>query len=234
MDYSTGYNPTTGEDDKLPIDTFTIETLEDDDHPGNLSIESGGDSEHDQLPNVEEYKAANDIGAQGRRPKTVWLVIFGVITLISLGITGIVAATKKKDTPKDLTGRTKEVEEFLFNNGVSTMPQLKQVGTVQQLAAAFVADGDALQMPLTTDTAQRFVERYVLALFYFNFGGAEWAYNLKFLSGRDHCEWFDDFTNKKGDIIRMGVQCNENGFVQHLNLGKGLRAVEHASIFLFE
>lgn len=233
MDYSTGYNPTTGEDDKPPMDTFTIETLEDDDHPGNLSIESGGESEHDQLPSVEAYKAANDIGSQGRRPRTVWLIIFGVVVLISLCITGIVAATKKKDAPKDLSGRTKEVEEFLFNNGVSTMPQLKQVGTVQQLAAAFVGDGDALQMPLTTDTAQRFVERYVLTLIYFNFGGPEWAYNLKFLSGRDHCEWFDDFTNQKGDIIRMGVQCNEDGLVQHLNLGECLRPAELAYISLF-
>jgi hypothetical protein len=232
MDYSTGYNPTSEEDEKLPMDTFTIETLEEDDHPGNLSVETG-ESEHDQLPSVEAYKAANDIGGQRRRSKTFWLIAFGVVTLIVISITGIVAATNKKASPMDLTGRTKEVEEFLFDNGVSTMPQLKQVGSVQQLAAAFVADGDALQMPLTTDNAQRFVERYVLTLIYFNFGGPEWAYNLKFLSGKDHCEWFDDFKNQKGDIIRMGVQCNENGLVQVLDLGKCLLAKEHASVFVF-
>jgi hypothetical protein len=220
-DDTIGNYPVSVEDHKpVPMDSFTIETLEDD-HPANLSLES--DSEHDQLPNIDAYKAANNIETHGRRLKKIHFVILAVITVVSLAITGIVVASKNKKEPSDLRGRTKEVQEFLFQNEVSTMPQLQEVGSPQHLAAAFVADGDAFQMALTEDNARRFVERYVLVLLYYNFGGTEWLWNLKFLSGRDHCEWFDDFNNERGDRVRLGVVCNEDGYVNALNLGKEKR-----------
>lgn len=217
-DNTIGNYPVSVEDHKtVPMDSFTIETLEDD-HPANLSLESA-DSEHDQLPNVDAYKAANNIETRGRRFKRIHFIILAVITVVLLAI--IVATSKKnKKETSDLRGRTKEVQEFLFQNEVSTMPELQEVGSPHHLAAAFVADGDALQMPLTDDNARRFVERYVLVLLYYNFGGTEWLWNLKFLSGRDHCEWFDDFDNARGDRVRLGVVCNEDGYVNALNLGK--------------
>lgn len=213
-------SPKTNMEDKSapPMDAFTIETL-DDDHPANTSLE---DVDHDQLPNVEEYKVNNGIETRGSKSKIICIAALAIIAIISLVVTGVLVASNKKeeDQPTELVGRIGIVQEFLFSNEVSTLPQLKQVGSPQQRAAAFVADGDSLRMRLNADNARRFVERYVLSLLYYHFEGTQWTYNLKFLSGRDHCEWFDDFQTEKGDIVRQGVICDENGLVKALNLGK--------------
>jgi len=100
------------------------------------------------------------------------------------------------------------------------LPQLQDVGSAQHRAAAFVADGDSLQMPITPETARRFVERYVLALLYYQFNGPRWTYNLKFLSGHDHCDWHENFKNSEGKIVKQGVFCNEEGYIIELNLCK--------------
>jgi hypothetical protein len=201
-----------------PPDAFTIEGLPDPESDENP---------HDQLPNVEEYKANSGIQSQGSSRK-FFLLALALLSLISLTIMGIAMATKnkKKSDIYSPAGRTKEVEDFLFTNEISTLPQLQEINSPHHRAAAFVADGDTLHMSLTAANARRFVERYVLTLLYYQFNGPEWVFGLKFLSGVDHCEWHDDLKTTGGDIIRQGVICNEDKNVVKLNLGKFVTAFE--------
>jgi hypothetical protein len=197
-------------------DEFIIEEITD------LEIQSDDDS-HDQLPSVEEYKTANAMQLRGANSMKRNLLVLASISGIFLMISAIVMVSKTKamtNGPPSLAGRTNEVEDFLFANNVSSLPLLREVGSAQHRATAFVADGDTLQMPLTTETARRFVERYVLALFYYQFDGPQWTYNLKFLSGHDHCNWHEIFENSGGKTVRQGVFCNDDGYVKELNLGK--------------
>jgi hypothetical protein len=180
---------------------------------------------HDQLPSADECKA-NRVHRSRRIPTTIIFIIFGIATVIALSITGVVVAKNNKSgsesTPTNLAGRTKSIEEFLFNNQISTLPQLREFGSAPHLATAFVADGDMLHLkfPETNASAKRFVERYVLALLYYQFNGHLWTFNLRFLSGVDHCEWNADFETSTGNVVRQGVICNEDGHVIELNLGK--------------
>jgi hypothetical protein len=203
-----------------PPDAFTIEELED---PESAPDENA----HDQLPNVEEYKATNAIQSHASSKKT-FLLALALLSLFSAITAGIVVAVKnnKKDDVYSPVGRTKEVEDFLFTNEVSTLPQLQDINSPQHRATAFVADGDSLHMSLNEKNSRRFVERYVLSLLYYQFNGPAWNFGLKFLSGVDHCEWHDDFKTSAGDIIRQGVICNEDKHVVELNLGKLGTALE--------
>ena len=198
-----------------PADDFIVEELTD--------LEDQSDDIHDQLPSVDEYKASIAIQPKGASSMKRNLLILASMSCIILVISLIVKSSKSSNTSQgqpSLTGRTQEVENFLFANDISTLPQLREIGSAQQRATAFVADGDSLQMPLSTETARRFVERYVLALLYYQFNGPHWTYNLKFLSGHDHCEWHEMFKDKEGKTVKNGVFCNDEGYVLELNLGK--------------
>jgi Leucine-rich repeat (LRR) protein len=192
-------------------DAFVVEEIDD------LEIQ------HDQLPNVEEYKASNDIQSHGSISKKMIMYTVGIISVLALSITGIVVAAKNKQENQSKSvytpvGRTQQIEEFLFTNKISTLPQLQEFGTTHHLAAAFIADGDSLQLGTDPANAKRLIERFVLALTYYHFDGPKWSYDLRFLSGRDHCDWNDYFETKSGKIIRQGVICNEEGYVVELDL----------------
>lgn len=211
MDYSVSTSNVL--QDCVPIeDEFVIEELPDPEAPS--------DDCHDQLPSVEEYKAAYMIHPTGTTTTRVLLLLLTLVSAVALLISSTaVASENKTHEPYTVSGRTKQVEEFLFTNNISSLPQLQEIGSAQHRAAAFVADGDSMQVQLTPDNARRFVERYVLALLYYQFNGPRWTYNLKFLSGLDHCEWHDDFETSNGKIVHQGVICNDDGHVVELNLG---------------
>jgi hypothetical protein len=196
------------------------------------------ESRNQQLPSVEEYKS-NVVPKSSKTPKKTILIVFGIATVISLTIIGVVVAKKSKsesNSASALSGRTKLVEEFLFTNQISTLPQLREIGSPHHLATAFVADGDTLHLDFmaTQASAKRFVERYVLALLYYHFNGPGWTFNLKFLSGLDHCQWNDEFETSNGKNVRQGVICNEDGYVVELNLGKFLaRNLERSQVTTF-
>lgn len=181
---------------------------------------------HDQLPSVEEYKTNNDVKSQATNFTKTKRLALSVASVIVLVITIIAVASKhhhhnKRSHALSKVGRTEQVEDYLYVHNISTLPTLRQAGSAQHRATAFIADGDALQLDMNDSlVAKRFEERYVLALLYYAFHGAQWTYNLQFLSGRDHCEWNKDIATTSGKTIRQGVVCNADGYVVELNLGK--------------
>jgi hypothetical protein len=194
-------------------DDLVIEELPEDDE----------EQVHDQLPSVEEAKA-NLAHKPSSNGKKIYLLVAAVLAVVVITVSAIVIASNKNKNNAPIsyspTGRAADVIQFLWDNKVSALPTLEDSSYPQHLAAMFVADGDMYQMDLTEENAEKFVERYVLALLYYALGGADWNYQLKFLSSRDHCEWNQEFTTPAGKTLLDGVICNEDGHVIELNLGK--------------
>jgi hypothetical protein len=214
-----------------PADDLVIEEPpEDHDHkdlviedlPEDHDLEDQFEPQH-SLPSVEEAKA-NLPNQKAGNLKKICLIVWAVLAVTAITVSGIAIGVKnsnnKEAVYEEPNGRTEQVMDFIFDNEVSTLPNLKDVYSAQHRAAAFIADGDAYQIELSEENAAKFVERYVLTLLYYQFNGPEWTYNLKFLSDRDHCQWWDTFESASGEELRQGVICNEDGYVVELNLGK--------------
>jgi Leucine-rich repeat (LRR) protein len=175
---------------------------------------------HDQLPSVEELKArVEHQPVNSGKKRKIFLVASGLAVLVAL-ITIIAVAVSKTShstSNTEIQGRLAEVENLLFENGISTLPALRERRSPQRLAAAFVADGDLFQAEMTGSGYNKFIERYVLAVLYYEFDGPEWTNNYNFLSARDHCEWSVVVSRPAGDFIK-GVECNAEGRVIGLDL----------------
>ena len=80
-----------------------------------------------------------------------------------------------------------------------------------------------LDIPASTnyDDAMEFVQRYVLATFYYSTNGNMWEDRLDFLSNKDACYWNNMVSaeiENNVDDWPLGVKCNENGEVNYLYL----------------
>ena len=124
---------------------------------------------------------------------------------------------------EDVIGkRFEETISFIFQHHVSTLPNLKAPASPEYRAAQFIAGGDAYKAPMGdfwSPEGRQFLERYILALFYYQTAGAKWDDSHKFLTPIDHCNWNTKYTTPAGTVIH-GVQCNDDGFVVDIDLCK--------------
>lgn len=176
---------------------------------------------HDQLPSVEEAKATlSHLPSNHGKKRRLCYIGAGIAVLITL-ITIIAVAVSNnksnKNTSIELTGRYQEVVKFLYGNGISNLPSFGERESPQHLAALFVADADLFNAEMSDANLHRFVERYVLAVIYFETKGPEWTNNYKFLSAHDHCDWREEVTRPAGTFVK-GVECNSDGRVIGLDL----------------
>jgi hypothetical protein len=215
------------------IDDDDVATVVDCDDIVVEDLPSDYDSEaqvHDQLPSVEEAKLSlgqnqpSCIRTKINRHKKC-LIVTGLIALATiLGISIAAASTNnnKSANTYEPNDRFEDVVMFLFNNQISSLPSLEDKQSAEHRAALFIADGDTYQSEMTEANIHKFVERYILALFYYQFNGPEWDNNYHFLSGQDHCTWTMTVTRPAGTFVK-GVTCNEDGYVTGLDLCECIR-----------
>jgi hypothetical protein len=111
-------------------------------------------------------------------------------------------------------------EKSLFNDQQS--PQYK--------AAKWIADQDFLEVPIPSDPQNydedyEFVQRYIMAVFYFALDGVNWRYKAYFMSSEEVCDWNMDFYEElpgqdATDDWLYGVQCGDNGAISTIFLCK--------------
>jgi hypothetical protein len=208
--------------------TFTIddELVTADGIVDTADIEEDGEQVHDQLPSVEEVKTnvptKSSISIMTFKKKSLVLIVTGVILMIIFVVAARVTRNHKKKLRVDRDSSSDRIEavvQFLRKNNISNEPSLRDQNSPQRQAARFMAVGDVYGMELTDETAEQFLERYVLVLLYYAMYGTEWTYNLRFMSAQDHCEWNSQFVTTSGRKLNQGVYCDENGFVTKLALG---------------
>jgi hypothetical protein len=180
---------------------------------------------HDQLPTVDEVKTNVSYKPAGN-PSLKRTICAGVaFLLLVVGITLLVVFVPKSrksgsSASYEPTSRQEDVIQLLLHNAITPEPALRDRYSAQAQAVQFIADGDSYQMAINEDTVEKFVERYVLAVFYYHFSGSTWTYKLNFMTSQDHCNWFQRFTTIAGDTLREGVMCNDKGHVTTVMLGE--------------
>jgi hypothetical protein len=115
--------------------------------------------------------------------------------------------------------RYQQVIDYLVHVGVTSRAILEgDFESPQYKAANWIANVDEYQIPLPTELGvdtplhTRFTERYALAAIYYALGGDAWRFSMKFMEPTDHCEWYQDFVTRTGNVLRLGVsECKALG-----------------------
>jgi Leucine-rich repeat (LRR) protein len=149
------------------------------------------------------------------------LVLVGVVLILVVGIVTLDRRNNSNNNnnstyPSKAAGgqsaRHFDIATFLVRNNVSRQVDLTTDGTPQFLAANWMADEDGLQLPIPTNlyTDYRFVQRYVLTVFFFAMNGVLWTDRANFLTLQDECSWFTTkaFDHFIADDFAVGVTCD--------------------------
>jgi len=103
--------------------------------------------------------------------------------------------------------------DVLTTSGISSKLQLQDARSPQYQAARWIATEDSLGLEIPTNldgNPYEFVQRYVLATFYYALSGSDWINSLRFLSGTHECGWFESVPDSSGEEFAVGVACDEN------------------------
>lgn len=138
------------------------------------------------------------------------------------------------DEGDDDMPRLQAVQEFLMGT-ISTETQLKDTKSAQYKAAAWMADEDTARLDIPDDSTDvdssfGFVQRYVMAVFYYSLNGDKWRETTSFLTGDSVCDWqtedvlTEDVRPEDTDpeTWNFGVTCGEFDSIEQIILSKYL------------
>jgi Leucine-rich repeat (LRR) protein len=114
------------------------------------------------------------------------------------------------DMENDDIERLDQIHIFILGSGISSESDLKDTSKPQYKAAQWIANEDESDIPETNDyaTSYSFVQRYVMAVFYYALNGPSWSNQLNFLStALNTCDW-----NLNIDVIDPPPGTNETNF----------------------
>jgi len=180
---------------------------------------------HD-LPNVEEYKVAHPSMSSAGGSSVWWksttcLMVTGFLLVLCL-IVAITVPLKQQHNVSDSwwlhhSDRYKDIYTFVIQNRISALSDLQDPSSPQHKAAKWLANKDGMQMtvptPLEATSSTAFIERYVLAVFYFATGGPDWTQSLNFMSSQHVCTWYGilpttavgNSVKDDGDYLTLGI-----------------------------
>jgi Leucine-rich repeat (LRR) protein len=206
-------------------------------YPGPPGDDSdNGDDHHDQLPNVEEYKAQAGV-VVGPKNNMRWgsakccLIVCVPLVLAAICAGIALFAIEDKATVDYITGGS---PTGIPSDGVGDTPDTPDaLGPVASTRVFDVADfvvemgwssRQSTESPgtpqweavewiadydlrmLPIDDSLAFKQRYVMSVLYFALDGASWKYKLDFLSREDVCDWFKVWPNEQTPGEPVGVQ----------------------------
>jgi hypothetical protein len=227
--------PTFGEDvtdDDLHLSSGSCAMFIDDDN--ELVVIEEGEHHvviHDQLPSVEEIKFNLSPHNHKISKKMFLKISLAVVVFLAVIVPISVLASKNTTSSRTVNtepeGHADRILNFLFENKITSEPRLLDKNSPQHFALQFLAtditqDGGYVNLDLLSNEAyaQKFVERYALAVLFYHFKGSHWTYKLNFLTSTDHCTWFTYFDTAAGDLVKEGVSCDQEGRVAEIILRK--------------
>lgn len=175
----------------------------DDESYDSYESEKGDEEEqHDQLPNVDEYKA--QVGHREQQPSfwgtfcslSLFMVAITVITVLIVQSQSTVdGQAKAYPFIQGNTERYLAIKEYITTKrGISHEDHLSFESSPAYIAAQWMAHGDKAAYPVPSTNDLEFDERYALTVLYFATGGdRDWHYDLNWLSEKHVCQWFRSF-----------------------------------------
>lgn len=221
--------PEEGEEDKVLLHQMEA---------GGYVEEENGHS----MPNLEEARTEGVICAGGaynkhydisrllkdKRGVALVALVFVTVALI-VGFSAALAQSNKAlsnaGEPEDPSlggsreiSRFRDVTEFLSVK-ITQLSLLQNNDTPQYKAALWIADQDEANMPIPEnprnyDVSKDFVQRYIMAVFYFSLDGPNWTNQMNFLSEKSVCDWHVDLDRDTApehahlSNWKFGVQCS--------------------------
>jgi hypothetical protein len=197
------------EDEDEDNDNDDADDIEDDDVEGETTV-------HDQLPNVEEYRA--QMGGHSEQGSLISnICVAGCCFLILTAIIVVVATIVT--TQEDLLSasssinytnypwleggeseRYQEMRRYVTTvRGLSRLDVFEETPiyySPQYLALQWLAHGDELNMEIPTEPLLEFDERYAMVVLYFSLDGPNWKQQLNFLSNTHICSWHDSLGDR--------------------------------------
>lgn len=165
---------------------------------------------HDQLPNVDEYKAqVGHSGGRNRSPPSLMTSIcvagccFILVTIIIVVVVTVVMAEGELSQMHQHnatfypwiegdTERYLEMRRYVSTvRGISSL-SFFEYGSPQFLALQWMAHGDEMKMDVPTEPFLGFDERYAIVVLYFSLDGPNWKAQLNFLTNAHICDWRDE------------------------------------------
>jgi hypothetical protein len=190
----------------------------DNDFQSNSTLVQDLDQSFNELPNVDEYKAANPPSGSYREGG-FWKLACICVTLILFSLIAVITVPLSRNDDTDwwlhYSDRYYAVERFLVRNRLSMLSDLQDESSPQHKAAKWIANKDGMRLaipqPLLASSSLSFIERYVLAVFYYSTNGPEWTHQLNFMTGEHVCTWYDtvpiddDSSNVGADYVTLGI-----------------------------
>ena len=183
------------------------------------SMETG----HSLPESAEDVRLSAGVSSSGfmsTRKRNYLIVAFGVVVL-ALVLSVAIGFAKSSTNPSENTDRMQQTVSFL--SVLSDPAALQKSGGPQHAAALWMANEDPQQYTIPSDLVSAdavwFTQRYALTVLYFALGGNGWVFNAEFLSDRQECGWFQEFTTPDGQF-QLGVTCSDDAVVKELRLRK--------------
>jgi hypothetical protein len=203
---------------KMNSDSDSFE--QDDESYDEQDEESYDEEQHDQLPNVDEYKA--QVGHREQKP-SFWGT-FCCLTILTIVVT--VVAVVLAQLKEGIGRATKNAHPFIHYNSEKFLQVKEYVTTVRGIshqdnfevdtsptfiAAQWMAHGDEANHTVPQVADLSYDERFALAVLYFATGGhKDWHYEVNFMGKGHVCTWFNSYTKLSGEQDVFGVSGCKN------------------------
>ena len=141
------------------------------------------------------------------------LVLLGVVGILSAFGLALFKGLQSRVVSLPMSDRLAKTIDLLAENNISKKEDLLSVSSPQFQAAYWLAntDEESIYIPTSSDDQNlfRFVQRYVLAVFYYALDGNNWINALSFTSADHECSWSENVLDVNGEPYAVGVTCHE-------------------------
>ena len=162
---------------------------------------------------------------QRQHNKIICICMASCMVILTVLAVVLTMQLKKEEELGTSISQKERLISLLTSRGVSYEELLRKFSTAEGQALAFLTeedwDGDMAWLYNDIEkNSRKIIERYILALIYFECGGAEWFHGYNFLSPQNQCDWNTIFPNNGDATIEGVTSCSDDGYVERLYFRK--------------
>ena len=174
---------------------------------------SGEPDEHDQLPNVDEYKASQGLShsQSGTTRMKVMVVACSLVSMaLLMVIVGLLVGSDDVGGTDPRhgkhTARATSMADFIAELGWTDNVEVHTPGTPQYQAVYWLAEVDEFKAEIGI-IDQELMQRFVLATFYYSLGGPNWSHEVDWMSKSHSCKWNTFYRTHSQIPVDVGASC---------------------------